>query len=160
MSKSKAKAIAKRRDIVAANYLAGLNYQDMADQLGVSIGTIASDIKSLLDEWREARQGLIEDAVLLEERRLDVILNAIWKDAKDGNNAAIDRFLKLSESRRRLRGMDAPGRMQVDMRKDSDEETRSLPELRGVLEGALETFEELLTAAKPTDTTKPPKEKK
>jgi len=160
MSKTKAKAIAKRRDIVAANYLAGLNYQDMADQLGVSIGTIASDIKSLLDEWREARLDLIEEAVLLEDRRLDVILNAIWTRAKEGDLSTIDRFLKVSESRRRLKGMDAPGRMQVDMRRDSDEETRSLPELRGVLEGALATFEELLAAAKPTDTKELSKEKK
>ena len=159
MSKTKAKAIAKRRDIVAANYLAGLNYQDMADQLNVSIGTIASDIKSLLDEWREAKIGLIDDAVLLEERRLDVILNAIWLKAKEGDNSAIDRFLKLSESRRRLRGLDAPGRMQVDMRREGDEETRSLPELREVLEGALGTFEELLAAAKSADTKGSSKEK-
>jgi hypothetical protein len=100
--------IENRRRQVAANILAGLNYRDIAEALGVSLGLVAEDVKVIHQRWREENTQLRQEKIDLEERRLDRALNAVWNDVLSGKHDAIETFRKLSERRAKLLGLDAP----------------------------------------------------
>lgn len=88
--------IAQRRKVVAANLLAGATYAEIAGALGVSKATVASDYKALLAEWRALYAEKADEYVQLVMRRYDVLLNAIWNDAKSGNDLPrLDRALAI-----------------------------------------------------------------
>ena len=107
-----------RRKSVAANLLAGLNYRQMADALGVSLGTIASDVRIIMGRWQREQVDDTEDYVALELRRLDMALNAIWDDVAEGKYGAIDRLLKIGERRARLLGLNRPTKVDFDWREE------------------------------------------
>lgn len=98
----------ERRKQVAANLLAGLNYRDMADALGVSLGTISADVRMILGRWQREQVETIDDWVVVQCRQIDRALNAIWSKVLDGDLAAIDRAVKLMERKSKLLGMDKP----------------------------------------------------
>lgn len=98
--------IEDRRKVVAANMLAGATYRDIAAELGVSTGTIANDFKQILKHWRKHYTRDIDEWVKIQLRRLDVLINAIWEDARNGDKQAIDRVLKLMERQEKLLGID------------------------------------------------------
>jgi hypothetical protein len=104
-----------RRKKVAANMLAGLNYRDMSEALGVSVGTIGNDAKVVLDRWRSEQVETVDEWVLMSVRRIDRAINAIWEPVSRGDLRAIDRFVKLEERRARLLGLDAPSSNNVDV---------------------------------------------
>jgi len=112
-SKSKRAEIEERRKQVAANLLGGLNYREMAEALGVSIGTIASDVKIIMGRWEREQVESINEWVALEDRRLDRLLNALWNDALAMNFSAIDRVLSIQNQRAKLKGLYAPERREV-----------------------------------------------
>ena len=93
--------IEKSRAIAAApvNVLAGLNYRDMASQLGVSLGTIANDVKVVARRYREEQISEYADIVQLEIRRIDTALNGIWDGVKAGDKDAITMLVLLQNQR-------------------------------------------------------------
>jgi hypothetical protein len=97
-----------RRKKVAANLLGGLNYRQMAEALGVSIGTISSDVKIILGRWQREQVKDADDYVQMELVRLDRALNAIWDRVLEGDLKAIETMLKIEERRARLLDLDAP----------------------------------------------------
>lgn len=103
-----------RRKKVAANLLGGLNYRQMAEALGVSIGTISSDVKIILGRWQREQIKDAGDYVQMELVRLDRALNAIWDRVLEGDLKAIETMLKIEERRARLLGLDAPIPIKVD----------------------------------------------
>jgi hypothetical protein len=123
--------IEHRRAKVAANLLAGLNYRDIAEALGVSLGTIAADAKAVLKRWQQEQVQSLEARRTVEERRLDRAVNAIWNAVLQGDLAAVDAFRKLSERRSRLIGLDAPVHSKVTLFDAVDQLLQELPgELR------------------------------
>jgi hypothetical protein len=96
----------QRRKAVAANILAGLNYRDIAEGLGVSLGTIARDAQIMLERMRKEQVQTVSEAVLVDLRRIDVALNAIWDDVKSGKLLAIDRMERLLRRRAEMLGYD------------------------------------------------------
>lgn len=66
------------------------------------------DVQAELRRLREQNQELAEDVRDLEVQRLDALLAVAWPKAMNGDLFAFDRVLKVSESRRRLFGLDAP----------------------------------------------------
>jgi hypothetical protein len=96
----------QRRKAVAANILAGLNYRDIAEGLGVSLGTIARDAQIMLDRMRKEQVQTVSEAALIDLRRLDVAINAIWDDVKAGKLLAIDRLERLLRRRAEMLGYD------------------------------------------------------
>lgn len=105
-SKKKSLELEKRRTIVAANILAGLNYRDIAAALDVSIGTVANDVKMILKRMRAEQVETIEEAALVDLRRIDVLINGIWDKAKKGDLSAIDRMERLLRRRAEMLGYD------------------------------------------------------
>lgn len=129
--KSKKALIEQRRRIVAANLLAGLNYRDIATGLNVSLGTIARDVKILFERWRKEQVQTIDEQKDIDLRRIDVAINAIWDEVKNGHLGAIDRMDKLLQRRSRMLGYDAPETIKVkhvpdDVKEMTDDELAAI----------------------------------
>lgn len=87
---------------------AGANYQSIADALGYKGPSGA--FKAVQSGLRAVLKEPAEELRTLELERLDGILMAIYPLARGGDNAAIDRCLKIMERRSRLLGLDAPAK--------------------------------------------------
>lgn len=72
----------QRRRIVEANYLSGASIRDIATQLDVSPGTVSKDIKAIVEQHRQGYADSIEQALALQRRRYEVLLNSVWELAK------------------------------------------------------------------------------
>jgi hypothetical protein len=107
-SKEKAAEIELRRKKVATNLLAGLSYRAMAEALGVSLGTVAADVKIIMGRWQREQISQMAEVIAVETVRLDRALNAIWDKVLAGDRGAINTMLKIMERRTRLLGLDAP----------------------------------------------------
>lgn len=89
-------AMAQRRLKVAANILAGATFADVAQTLNVSKATVSKDYHAILDDWKALYADKADQYLQLIMRRLDVLLNAIWEDARQGDNMAkLDRALAI-----------------------------------------------------------------
>jgi AcrR family transcriptional regulator len=97
-----------RRKKVAANLLAGLTFREMAEALGCSVGTVHNDVRLLMTRWHTEQVSSVRELKLLETRRLDRALNAIWGRVQAGDLGTIDRLVKLIQERARLFGLYAP----------------------------------------------------
>ncbi len=114
--KSKSAIREQRRQTVAANLLAGLNYRAIAEGLGVSLGTVANDVKIVMKRWRKEQLEAASEVAQLELVRLDRALFGIWSDVQAGDTASIHTMLKLMERRAKLLGLDAPSNVKVTWR--------------------------------------------
>lgn len=103
-----------RRKKVAANLLAGLNYREIAEALGVSVGTVSSDVALLVRRWRAEQVSDVGQWQALNVKRLDRAINAIWGEVADGNLSAIDRLQKLIEQQGRLLGFEQGAHIEAE----------------------------------------------
>lgn len=94
--------VAERRKTVSAHLLAGWTYREIAAALDVSVGTIASDYKAMLGLWKDHYTARLDEYLYMQLRRYDVMLNAIWGDAKQGNLPLIDRALAIMDRQNAL----------------------------------------------------------
>lgn len=97
--------ITQRRRTVSANLLAGLTYTEIGRALNVSKATITSDKKAILAEWRAQYAQAADQLVTLQLRRLDVLLNAIWERARNGDERAIDKALAIIDRQNEILGV-------------------------------------------------------
>jgi hypothetical protein len=98
----------------------GRTYQQIADELGVSVGGAHVAVTRYLEETRAISREGAEEIRRLELDRLDRILSTIGPQAEGGDLAAVDRVLRLQERRAHLLGLDAPkaSSVTVDARPD------------------------------------------
>lgn len=89
----------------------GASYRDIADRLDVSISTAHKYVQRELSDIPAAERVQLRE---LEAARLDALQALAWPLARTGDLAAIRECRAISESRRRLFGLDAP--QQVEMR--------------------------------------------
>src|SRR5215207_4462594 len=97
--------ITQRRKTVSANLLAGLTYAEIGRALNVSKATITSDKKAILTEWRQHYAQDAAELAALQLRRLDVLLNAIWEKARQGDERAIDKALAIMDRQSEILGV-------------------------------------------------------
>lgn len=107
-AKGAREAAAERKRTAFEYCKAGMTYRQIAQKLGVSHTQIFKDVQSVLKEVRQETKESAEDLVDLEDARLKTTLLAIWPKVVKGELGAIDRAIKISESLRKLRGLDAP----------------------------------------------------
>lgn len=93
----------------------GFRYEQIAQQLGYS--NRGSAHKAVMKELNLLAKECREEAAQvrdLELQRLDDLFLAAWKAIADGSESAIDRALRVSESRRKLMGLDAAQKVDVN----------------------------------------------
>lgn len=86
MSPRKQIEIENRRKLVASNILSGATYREAAKALNVSVGTVASDFKAIMREWRQHYAETINTYLDVQLRRYDLLLNSVWTEARGGAN--------------------------------------------------------------------------
>ena len=104
---------AKRRRKAVALRIAGATYEQIGRELGI---TSQAAWKHVTIALTAIRQKTAEDADVLrvtELARLDAAQASIWPRVVQGDNQAIDRFLRISKRRGEITGIDAPLRQDV-----------------------------------------------
>ena len=93
----------------------GKTYQQIAEALGVSVSTAHKYIKSSLQELADLRIDGADELRQMELERLDEALSNVTasQDYKDGDPQSIQVYIRLSESRRKLLGLDAPAKQDI-----------------------------------------------
>ncbi len=93
----------------------GVRYEQIAQQLGYS--NRGSAHKAVMKELNLLAKECLEEASKvrdLELQRLDDLYLAAWKAIARGSESAIDRALRVSESRRKLMGLNAAQKVDVN----------------------------------------------
>lgn len=93
--------------------LAGLTYAEIAERLGYSRPASAY----VAVQRALAKICPPEDVAALRQleiQRLDQLLQSRWEKALAGDDAALDRVLRILERKARLLGLDAPEKRQVE----------------------------------------------
>lgn len=85
----------------------GLTYQSIGQVLGVSATQARRDVKRTLQKRVKHDQSHVAEQRQLELERVEMVLTSLASKVRDGDTAAIDRWLKASDIRRRLLGLDA-----------------------------------------------------
>lgn len=86
----------------------GGSYRAIARQLGISEAQAYRDVARGLKDIAELQAAVSEDVRTLEIERLDALLLPMYQQARQGNQGAVDRVLRIMERRARLLGLDAP----------------------------------------------------
>lgn len=123
----------------------GLSYRRIAERLGCSKSVVAKDIKREIQELKSLTRAEVEELRQLELERLDTAQQFVSNELNNGNDvlAAVDRWLKISERRSKLLGLDAPIQVQVQQQVES-----TLDEFIQFLEANISTqaFDEVMAA--------------
>ena len=85
----------------------GWTYQSIGKALNVSTTQARRDVRRVLDKRIKHDQGNVAEQRQLELERVEMVLTSLAKKVREGDTAAIDRWLKASDIRRRLLGLDA-----------------------------------------------------
>lgn len=132
-------------EAIYALLLAGFTHAEIAHDRTVKTGKrwTKDDVEAACDRVgkanvaRTSRQLVY--AAQLELDRHEAALKAIWSDVTSGNVQATDRFIKLSQAKREMLGLDAPdvrvqltmgGSDALDFSALTSEELRTLQELQ------------------------------
>lgn len=85
----------------------GHTYRRIAKKLGVSHVQVFRDVQEILATARKECSQSAEDLISMELERLDMAMTAIAPMVDQGDVKGIDRWIRISESRRKLLGLDA-----------------------------------------------------
>lgn len=108
--------IAQRRYAALQLRKQGATYKQIAEQVAKMEGMPPAysdaqahrDVQAELTRWRMENQETVEDMIMMEKIRLDWAQSKLASLVTAGDMEGIDRFVKVSESRRRLFGLDKP----------------------------------------------------
>lgn len=89
---------------------AGISFAAIAKDVNVSKRQVLRDFRRALDEAACGRLMNIRTERAFELQRLELAILALIKKVRGGDLAAIDRWLRLCESRRRLLGLNMKSR--------------------------------------------------
>lgn len=91
--------------------LAGISYEQIADRLGnISPQGVQDMIKRSLERVESRNVQEMRD---IENARLDRAQAAIWDKVIKGELGAIDRFVRISQHRARINGLNAPTKVEL-----------------------------------------------
>jgi len=99
------RALENRREQAFSLFLAGLSLSQIAPRLGITVRGVEELLSRSLTS-RTSRSA--EKYRVLENARLDRAQAAIWPKVLEGDTKAVDTFLRISQRRARLNGLDAP----------------------------------------------------
>lgn len=85
--------------------LEGHSFRAIADQLGLSLGTTYSRVRAAVDLEVNPKA---DELRAVEVQRLDMYLARLAPKIAEGDDRAINTAVRISESRRRMLGLDRP----------------------------------------------------
>lgn len=108
----------ERREQVAALALVGATQRQIAERLGVSVGTINRDLTVVKDDWRNQAQSHIMELVGREAASLDRLERDLWRDFVSTDDIGervkvAGAILRAKDRRAKLFGLDAPDRIEL-----------------------------------------------
>ena len=112
---SKTAQIESRRSQVIKLRLEGNSLRAIAQTLGVALSTVHGDLTAMLQGLKDAQKLCAEEYLTLELERLDMATQAIAQRVQEGHLGAIDRWLKISERRAKLLGLDKAPQQSIDV---------------------------------------------
>ncbi len=118
----------------------GWSYKKMGDYLGVSDSTARNYYMTQLEQVKVLGDQETEDHIALELVRLDYLLDRLEGAIETGDEKAINTAIRLSESRRKLLGLDKPTKIS-----NVDEDGKTVPSI-SVHVTSEELFQRLETA--------------
>ena len=92
---------------------AGKTYVEIMAALGISKGAAVKAVQRGLAEIKEETSRDAEELRAIESARLDTAQAAIWAQVLKGDLGAVDRFVRLSQRRAALLGLDAPTKSEL-----------------------------------------------
>ena len=99
-----------RRAEALSSLMAGLSHEQVAERMG----TTPEAVENLVDRTLGAvAQRGADDMRNLENLRLDRAQAAIWSQVLQGDTRAIDVFLRISQRRAKMNGLDEPTRISL-----------------------------------------------
>jgi len=108
----RASAAEKRRQAVLMR-ISGATYEDIGNALGISRQAAYIHVKTALEQTRLQTSEDTEALREIEKERLERMVLALTPKAQKGDTAAVDTVRKLSESLRKLLGLNMPERVDV-----------------------------------------------
>lgn len=112
MDDQRRKRDALKRNEALSLRLAGLTYDQIADRLNISHTGVVDLVNRTLSR-AENRQ--VEEMRDIENARLDRAQASIWTAVLNGNLKAVDSFLRISQRRARLNGLDEPTKINLSV---------------------------------------------
>jgi predicted transcriptional regulator len=130
--------IEQRRRQIATLYLKGTPQAEIARELGVSQGTVSSDLKAIRREWRDSRIRDFDEVVDVELKKIDQLEREAWSgwersqqpaettkvtldgagkkaqkvtQQQTGDPRFLEQIQRCIATRRALLGLDAPTRI-------------------------------------------------
>ena len=86
----------------------GLSYRRIGERLDVSGPQAHRDVMRELKALAKIATKEADGVRVLEEYRLDALLEILWPQVEAGDQGAVDRALRIMQRRAALRGLDAP----------------------------------------------------
>lgn len=99
-----------RRTKAVSMALAGLSHEQIGRELGISPTGARELVARTLEDTRNYQVDQLRD---VENARLDRAQAAIWSEVLKGDVKAVNTFLRISERRARMNGLDAPSKIQM-----------------------------------------------
>lgn len=101
----------ERRSNVAQLLKGRMSYRQIASALGVSLGTVSSDVKVIEQRWVEEQLSHIKKHKARDLAIIDDAVRGLTTKVRAGDPAAVDKLLKCIERRAAMLGYDAPKRL-------------------------------------------------
>lgn len=106
--------------------ISGLSYRAIADKLSTPESTISHvqifrDVENELARLAELRADKGETLRELELLRLDKVVEHLASWVESGNVGAVNAWIKASERRSKMLGLDAPTKHEVDWRESAEQ---------------------------------------
>jgi DNA-binding CsgD family transcriptional regulator len=108
-------AYTERRVKVLELAKAGASFRQIARALNVSHETARKDLAAVMDALKQEQIAGAEELRAMELERLNMAMAGIAQRVRQGDLGAIDRWIKLCESRRKLLGLDAATKQDGEM---------------------------------------------
>lgn len=105
--------IAMRQAAAMKLRVEGNTYHEIAEQLGVSVGTAYNDVKTVMTRTAAEATELAHEALDVELQRLDLATRLVISEIRAGNLSAVDRLAKINDQRAKLLGLYSPEKHEV-----------------------------------------------
>ncbi len=120
----------QRQEVVEELLIAHWPMRRIAERVGVSVGTVHSDVQAIKARWKAHHAEAYDAFVAGELQKCNALERALWPRAMAGDDGAVDRVLRTMHHRARLLGLYAPTRETVNVITEDavDAEIRRLTE--------------------------------